>query len=83
MAENYKHLYHQTKLMLEKYQDEIVPGLREQVNMRIKVVRCKECRHMANVKGFRWCQVWQGVNGMGDEGFCNYGEVKGYDGSTD
>lgn len=26
MAENYKHLYEQMKLMVEKYQDEIVPG---------------------------------------------------------
>ena len=28
---NYKHLYEQTKLMLEMYQDEIVPGLREKI----------------------------------------------------
>ena len=33
--DNYKHLYEQTKLMLEKYQDEIVPGLREQLE-RVK-----------------------------------------------
>ena len=24
----------------------------------------------------RWCHVWNGINGMGDEGFCNYGERK-------
>ena len=29
--EDYKHLYEQTKLTLEKYQGEIVPGLREQL----------------------------------------------------
>lgn len=29
MMDNYKYLYEQAKLMLEKYQDEIVPGLRE------------------------------------------------------
>lgn len=29
--ENYKHLYEQEKLMLEKYQDEIVHKLREQL----------------------------------------------------
>lgn len=31
MAENYKHLYEQMKLMVEKYQDEIVPGLRKAI----------------------------------------------------
>ena len=31
MAENYKLLYEQTKRMLEKYQDEIVPGLRKAI----------------------------------------------------
>lgn len=29
--ENYKYLYEQTKLIVEKYQDEIVPRLREQL----------------------------------------------------
>ena len=28
MADNYKHLYEQMKKVVEKYQDEIVPGLR-------------------------------------------------------
>lgn len=45
MVENYKHLYHQTKIMLEKYQDEIVPGFREQLEKRVEVVRCKDCIH--------------------------------------
>lgn len=31
MADNYKHLYEQMKLMVEKYQDEIVPGLRQTI----------------------------------------------------
>jgi rubrerythrin len=31
MAENYKELYHWANYMLDKYQDEIVPGLREQL----------------------------------------------------
>ena len=37
MAENYKHLYEQMKKMVEKYQDEIVPGLRDTIdNLRAK-----------------------------------------------
>lgn len=31
MAENYKHLYQQMKKMVAMYQDEIVPGMREQL----------------------------------------------------
>ena len=31
MAENYKHLYEQMKKMVAMYQDEIVPGMREQL----------------------------------------------------
>ena len=31
MAENYKHLYHQMKKMVQMYQDEIVPMMREQI----------------------------------------------------
>ena len=31
MAENWKHLYEQMKKMVAMYQDEIVPGLRKQV----------------------------------------------------
>lgn len=45
MAENYKELYHWAKYMLDKYQDEIVPGLREQLAKRVEVVRCKDCIH--------------------------------------
>ena len=31
MAENYKHLYEQTKKMLTMYQDELIPGYRKQI----------------------------------------------------
>lgn len=31
MAENYKHQYEQMKLMVEKYQDELIPGFRAEV----------------------------------------------------
>ena len=47
MAENYKHLYEQTRRMLEEYQNEIVPGLRKIIEDSEKehaeIVRCKEC----------------------------------------
>ena len=31
MAENYKHLYEQTKKMLTMYQDELIPGVRKTI----------------------------------------------------
>lgn len=31
MAENYKHLYEQTKKMLAMYQDELIPGFRKTI----------------------------------------------------
>ena len=68
MAENYKHLYRQTKYMLEKYQDEIVPGFRERLEAAesaLKVVAhggcCQVCELECADKGrpavcpvFRW-----------------------------
>ena len=43
----------------------------------VEVVRCKDCKHMKiDRNGYRWCLVWTGINSMGDEGFCNYGERK-------
>ncbi len=46
----------------------------------VEVVRCKKCRYMEKTPdGLRWCHVWCGINGMGDEGFCNYGERKDSD----
>ena len=38
------------------------------------VVRCKDCKHMIPQSHTRYCTVWNGANGMGDDGFCNYGE---------
>ena len=41
------------------------------------VVRCKDCKHMeVTPDELRWCNAWGGINGMGDDGFCNYGERK-------
>ena len=42
----------------------------------VEVVRCKECKHMYLRNGLRWCDAWGEINGMGDDGFCNYGERK-------
>ena len=39
-------------------------------------VRCKDCVHMRKKFNARYCKVWRAFNGMGDEGFCNYGERK-------
>ena len=52
--------------------------LREPTVDAVEVVRCKDCMHRI-IKGYgryqyRWCTAWNGINGMGDEGFCNYGE---------
>lgn len=45
-----------------------------------EVVRCKDCKHMKiDRNGYRWCLVWTGINCMGDDGFCNYGERKDND----
>ncbi len=44
------------------------------------VIRCKDCKHKIDFSGRRFCQVWAMPNGMGDEGFCNYGERKTQDG---
>ena len=42
----------------------------------VEVVRCRECKHMIPQSHIRYCTVWNAVNGMGDDGFCNYGERK-------
>lgn len=40
----------------------------------VRVVRCKDCRHMTKELGYRYCNVWERINGHGDDGFCCYGE---------
>ena len=42
----------------------------------VEVVRCRECKNMIPQSHTRYCTVWNAVNGMGDDGFCNYGERK-------
>ena len=43
----------------------------------VEVTRCKDCKYMTQWAYGRYCTVWDGVNGMGDDGFCNYGERRG------
>ena len=45
----------------------------------VPVVRCGECKHQKQkdyCHTVKWCSVWNSINGMGDDGFCNYGERK-------
>lgn len=78
MAENYKHLYHQMKKMVEQYQDVIVPGLREQLEKRVEVVRCKDCKYsFHDLVGFSdvrlSCEHWDEAETKEDS-FCSFGE---------
>jgi hypothetical protein len=73
MAENYKHLYEQTKKMLTMYQDEIVPGLRKLIDERVVVVRCKGCKFFHD-KGY--CTKITGLTRIKPDDFCSHGERK-------
>ena len=42
----------------------------------VPVVRCRDCKHMIPQSHTRYCTVWYAANGIGDDGFCNYGERK-------
>lgn len=55
----------------ETARDMAIAALREPI-----LVRCKNCVHMKKQFGARYCEVWTMFNGMGDDGFCNYGERK-------
>ena len=47
----------------------------------VEVVRCKDCKHMAVVRiGYRWCEEWERIQPMGDDGYCCFGERRGEDG---
>ena len=45
----------------------------------VEVVKCKDCRHITVERGLCFCNVWEKFNGMGYEGFCNYGERRSYE----
>lgn len=55
MAENYKKRYEEVKHMLEMYQDEIVPNLRKELDKRVKLVHCRDCKHWHEETS--WCTV--------------------------
>lgn len=42
----------------------------------VPVVRCKDCKHMCRDNVGIFCKVWNGYNGCGCDGFCNYGEQR-------
>lgn len=81
MAENYKELYHWAKYMLDKYQDEIVPGLREQLEKRVEVVHCRDCTHQEDC--MKQIEIWTRDHVLEENryiykklDFCSYGERK-------
>lgn len=41
-----------------------------------QIVRCKDCKHMSRLINMVHCDAWERFNGMGEDGFCNYGERK-------
>ena len=74
MAENYKHLYEQTKKMLAMYQDEIVPGFRKLTD---SIVQCGKCANSDTIScsdGMVWCKTM--CRYMKEDGFCSFGERK-------
>ncbi len=42
----------------------------------VPVVRCRDCKHMCRDNVGIFCEVWNGYNGCGYDGFCNYGEQR-------
>ena len=42
----------------------------------VEVVKCKDCRHISVERGLCFCNLWEKFNGMGYDGFCNYGETE-------
>ena len=76
MAKNYKQMYENAMMMLGKYQDVIVPGLREQLARRVEVVRCKDCKkYQPETKDWIAHCTFTGIQTNTDD-FCSYGERK-------
>ena len=43
----------------------------------VEVVRCKDCIHYEHGKGYApWCNHMCGLDEMGEDDFCSYGERK-------
>ena len=78
MAENYKHLYEQMKKIVAMYQDEIVPGMRKEIEdlekNQIKV-RCKDCQQYDYIAyDYGLCRKSKLL--MKNDDFCSCGERK-------
>lgn len=76
-----KFLEKQVKEAFEKTQPVLMECLLRWIRYQptidaVPVVRCRDCKYMVKTTYGRCCAVWYGVNGMGDDGFCNYGERK-------
>lgn len=71
MAENYKHLYEQTKKMLTMYQDELIPGFRKKVEeLEAKVAT-------DNNVGSKWIPVTERLPERGAEVIvCSHRTIK-------
>ena len=41
-----------------------------------EIVRCKECKYLEKWRTMCYCKIWRIVHGMGENGFCGYGERK-------
>lgn len=79
---NWKQLYTNVSFMLDKYQNELVPALREQLaemNLsRPNVVRCKDCKYCdpENLHCDHPMGTTLPVPRKPDD-FCSYGERRG------
>lgn len=90
--QDYKRFYEETKYILTKYQDEIMPGFRREIeNMEAElkngasVVKCRDCKHNADNGGdcnrtitFEGRDYVLEMNTYSYVGleFCSYGERK-------
>lgn len=80
--------YKQTMKLIrkgEKHLDNLAEGFAEAIHIAkyiaptvdaVPVVRCRDCKHMCRDNVGIFCKVWNGYNGCGYDGFCNYGERK-------
>ena len=86
MPTNYKLLYEQMRKMLDMYQNEIVPQMREMLEKCVEVVRCRECKHAQYIDNNEpmYICTCPDVYGYGNRGsihcrsthYCGYGKRK-------
>lgn len=82
----FKEEFNRTKQMIddgETHLDTLAEGYTEAYHLlrfraltvdAVPVVRCRECKQMRRDNVGVFCKVWNGYNGCGYDGFCNYGE---------